>query len=683
MLAFIYGGRRLGKSALLRAAEREAQRNRDIVVHYIDLGNHGVGQWSGPEALLEIIEQQLADKGPVKKPRPMATAKAEQGLAKRVKQILMSGERRRILLLLDECDSFIAADAKRNFPTMTALRQLQEETSRRFRPVFAGLHNVRRFDRVSNQRFVHFGRSESVGPLSPTDARNLIERPLEVLGYRLEDRSIHRLLTLTQHQPSLIQLVCSELVKHMLSKARLPGTPPYELRHQDVEQVLALPALAREIAARFELTISLDPRYRLIALVVAYLAAERDMAPSFEIPEIKAHCEEFWPAGFVETDFTGFVSLLDEMTALGVLYEHGGLYSLRNPHIARMLGTQKQIEDRLLEASAEERLEHMFDGSSYRYELPARGEQPAGRRSPLTLRQTEEMMRGVNALQIIIGASATGAGAIEDALGAMAERADDCDCVIIDETVVNEAARKRFLRALKRESNSHRIVLIRVGEGNDITLRKHIGQARATLERRGTHGEGSVCGAIVVDESSGAAWRSVRQRWIEDSHRLPVRMTHLRRWNADELRAWLLDQSSDLPAVLEDDIHQLLEITGGWPVLVEEFVTSLKGHKRVQIELSNARKRLEEPAVAAAFVTATGVRGDPEVQHAFERLMEYGEPLVPEEGMIGTLATICDRPPAVAESVFEMLTSLQLIEVDQAGSISCEPVVAAAWLVAD
>jgi hypothetical protein len=679
-LAFIYGGRRLGKSALLRAAEREAPIvDGNIIARYLDLGNHGIGHSLRPENLLTVIEQQLDAELP-----RINAAKARSEPAKRlilrVKELLAGDEKARVLLLLDECDLFIAADAKTNFSTMAALRDLQEETDKRFRPIFAGLHNVRRFDEVPNQRNVHFGQSQSVGPLMPVDARDLIERPLDALGYRLEDESVHRILTITQHQPSLIQLVCDELVRHMLGKVRMPDTPPYKISHQDVEHVLAFPSLAREIAARFDLTIALDARYRLIALMVAYLTDDRAMTMGFDARELKANCEDFWASGFLDTDYAEFESLLQEMTALGVLYERNGLYSLRSPHVARMLGTQKQIEDRLLAAASEERAATMFDGSSYRYEMPPKdGEAIGRRRSPLTLRQTEDLLREVDGIFTIVGSPALGSDVIEGALVALPERANTCQYVDA-ELMSNTASGKRFLRALKRETSAvHRIVSIRCHTANSDLLGKSIGQARKTLQKRMPN-VGSACGVILVDETAVETWRMLNEQWIGSGTRLPVRVMELQRWNADGLRSWLFDQATDLPALLDEDIQRLLEATGGWPILVDQFVAGLGTHRQVEAELSNARMRLEDAESADSFVRSTAVRSDAEVQHGFTRLLEYGEPLVPVDGVVNAIAAICDRPPVVAEAVFEALRGLRLVEIDGKGSISCEPVLAAAWL---
>ena len=61
---------------------------------------------------------------------------------------------------------------------MSLLYKLQSDHDERFRPVFAGLHQVQRFNATPNQRLTHFGRNRAVGPLSTTDARRLLIEPM-------------------------------------------------------------------------------------------------------------------------------------------------------------------------------------------------------------------------------------------------------------------------------------------------------------------------------------------------------------------------------------------------------------------------------------------------------------------------------------------------------------------------
>ena len=88
-----------------------------------------------------------------------------------------------------------------------------ERSDRRFKPVFAGLHQVQRFHGLPNTPVVHGGADILIGPLKDKDARALVRDPLYALGYRFEnDETMWRLLLHTNYQASLIQIVCNSLV---------------------------------------------------------------------------------------------------------------------------------------------------------------------------------------------------------------------------------------------------------------------------------------------------------------------------------------------------------------------------------------------------------------------------------------------------------------------------------------
>ena len=95
-----------------------------------------------------------------------------------------------------------------------------DKTERRFKAVFAGLHNVLRTTRLSNNPLAHYGNPICVGPLVTngewTHAQALIQEPLGALGYDFEDgKLVVRILSQTNYYPSLIQIYGNKLVKHL------------------------------------------------------------------------------------------------------------------------------------------------------------------------------------------------------------------------------------------------------------------------------------------------------------------------------------------------------------------------------------------------------------------------------------------------------------------------------------
>ena len=86
------------------------------------------------------------------------------------------------LVLLDEADHFLNADARKGFQEVDRLRSLIQETGQRFRVVFTGLHDVQRFNNIVNQPLAHFGQNLLVGPLEAGPARQLVREPPRDIG---------------------------------------------------------------------------------------------------------------------------------------------------------------------------------------------------------------------------------------------------------------------------------------------------------------------------------------------------------------------------------------------------------------------------------------------------------------------------------------------------------------------
>jgi hypothetical protein len=233
----------LGDRYTRQPADRLWTRLRDAL-HRVDILPANAGD--DPENLLTLLRRQFSK---------------AQG----------RGQDLRVLVLLDEVDCLLDADSESGFSIVTYLRQMMNETDRRFKVVLAGLHNVQRFQAISNQPLAHFGPALQVGPLEPRDAWALVERPLMALGYRFDGREpIMRILSYTNYHPGLLQLFCDALLRRLLHPHRpLRGGPPHLIRDKDVEETYLDRGVRNQIRDRFELTLALDARYKLIALVMA------------------------------------------------------------------------------------------------------------------------------------------------------------------------------------------------------------------------------------------------------------------------------------------------------------------------------------------------------------------------------------------------------------------------------
>ena len=272
---FVFGGRQLGKTALLRSAEASVNQseNNDVAI-YIDLKVRDVGIAYGAEHIWKVLwacfqERDVIDAG---EHPPRSRDELVENFTNRVKTWLSNSEDCRILLLLDEADAFLTSDVKSDFRESTRIKGLMDETDRKFKVVFSGLHNVLRTTESANHPLAHFGEPVCVGPLLSNgeleQARALIREPLAAAGFKFEKDSLTtNILVWTNYYPSLIQLCGAELVKHL--RELTVRDYPHSITKEDINVLFSKDGLRDFIRQRFSLTLQLDPRYEVIAYAIA------------------------------------------------------------------------------------------------------------------------------------------------------------------------------------------------------------------------------------------------------------------------------------------------------------------------------------------------------------------------------------------------------------------------------
>ncbi len=240
---FIYGGRQLGKTALLKRAEQSF--HSPVSGHFakwIDLRAEGIGVSRAAAELWITLHEKLKELG-VLEARIAAPVPGKkqgvEGVIKGIRDFLTADSDRRVLLLLDEADRFFEQDGRNDFEDTRRLKQLMDETGRRFKVVFAGLHNVLRMTERPNHPLAHFGEPIEIGPLREgeevREAIDLIRRPMAASGFEFESRAlVIRILAQTNYYPSLIQLYCSHESPRVLRRLQLLR----RWSHEQVKEVL-------------------------------------------------------------------------------------------------------------------------------------------------------------------------------------------------------------------------------------------------------------------------------------------------------------------------------------------------------------------------------------------------------------------------------------------------------------
>ncbi len=422
---FIYGGRQLGKTALLRQVEKKYHRPaNDTYAIWIDLKRDGVGYdrvyehgvrgvwstiWRALNAAMEMPDDVMDPN-----PNTPNIRRRIDDFVNFLEGYFRRESGRRLLLLLDEADKFLEVDARQvqgrpgtEYRESAQLKGLMDATERSIKVVFAGLHNVLRTAESSNHPLGHFGTPIQIRPLW-RDARALILEPLTAAGYRLDENLVVRVLARTNYYPHLIQLYGSDLVKSMAN--RVVDAPPFPIPESLVDDTyLKDTNLRQEFRQRFRLTLQLDPRYEVIAYTVAYECNERHSALSdgLDFRQIDEKARSCWPEGFddFEPGTDRFRSLLDEMDGLGVLRKvDDHRYTLRNPNVLMLMGSSEEILETLLRPR---NLPQETDPATFRAHDPSGGDSSPSR-NPLTYQQEGSLRAMKNGVSIVCGLPASG-----------------------------------------------------------------------------------------------------------------------------------------------------------------------------------------------------------------------------------------------------------------------------------
>ena len=459
---FIYGGRQLGKTALLRRAEKTFHDpSADRYAIWIDLLAQGIGERRRVSEVWLSIFEKLRDLNisgldmPSVNPAKPASVDALLGA---IRSFLAAKPGRRILLLLDEADRFFEQDGRQEsgYAETRRLKQLMDETERRFKVVFAGLHNVLRTVSTSNQPLGHFNEAVRIGPLMDEReiraAEELITRPIEAAGFEFEERSlVMRVLAQTNYYPSLIQLYCTQLLRH-LRETRIRRKdalgPRFKIEEADIESVFSGRPLRDAIRAKFRLTLQLDDRYEVIANAIGLeaLSSGYDHAEGVEWRKIRNDCATlWWPEGFAATSERDFLALLEEMVQLGVLSQASvpDHFSLRNPNVLLLLGSKQEIEN-TLQAEREPRVE--FESTIFRPALAGSMDQPA--RNPLTYRQLDEVMQLRSSVLLVAASDAAGGRHLLSGLRDQPGMTEARSFILIDRATDSQS----FTRELDKEA---------------------------------------------------------------------------------------------------------------------------------------------------------------------------------------------------------------------------------------
>lgn len=566
--ALVHGGRQLGKSALLQQVEREfSSPDNERYVYREDIKFIGdpASLQSDPELLWEHLRRGLES---IQLLAESSASKPETIISK-IKQMMSRHPSRRILVLFDEADNFLAADLKRNFETVSKLKALMDDTQRRFKVIFTGLHIVQRYEGIPNQPLAHLPNL-LVRPLEPQSAIQLIRQPLEALGFRFPENDITPLLGIlayTNYHPGLIQLFCQKLLNKMYQE-RPRDIGPFVITREHVEAVYRQPDVREGIRRRFEWTLALDERYKVLTqlMVLDQIEIKDGYSALYSVDDLSTMARSYWPQAFENSTRDTFKGYLDEMAGLGVLVRNQeGNYRLRSPNLVRLLGSQDDLWGSLSELTSKNIISTLVD-DSHRPPL----DDSASRYSPFTYQQSRVLNAKRYGVGLVFGSKALNIDDVRNAIEGHFVPKDSSgkiqECRVTSER--GSAFSQWLAEKLERNPDKERLIVYRNMGGVPDIMAEQVMTAIQFCSRRQRSQRQWMRIIFIFDSVATSQWLQLPVSQKTEIEEQVDALVTLRPW--DEIGiVQRLTQHDKIGS--EQTAKQIMQNLYGWPCLIDKL----------------------------------------------------------------------------------------------------------------
>ncbi|MBV9661407.1 MAG: hypothetical protein JO337_09640 [Acidimicrobiales bacterium] len=669
--SIISGGRRFGKTALLRSAQQDLAEEPDVVVDVIVIQDVAAPPKEDPSELWPRLAARLIEKHVLDETIPTTA----EGVCGGIRAWLAGNPRKKLLVMFDECDYFLRADANNGFTNVVHLRNEMGDSEGRFKVVFSGLQHVARYRSLPNQPLSHFPEPLVIGPLDATSASDLVRRPLHAIGWSISPAQVDRIVTYCACNPSVIQLACANLLDR-LNREDVPGLAPWDVPDPVVDELLRSPEVRLGVRDRLFRTLDLDDRYKLLAYLLAWRASTHGLGEPISPAELRRLALDWWPDGFASQRADDVRALCDELVGLGVFAgdaETG--YRTLSPGMVRIIGDVEEITDELIQAENYDK-DRAVGAAGSRMKL---GGPTEHRYSPLTAAQLADVIgAGRTQLRVVVGSRATRVDAVPRALAAAAGRYPKSYATV---TEVNSL--RSWRDSMRAPANGHLVVVSDMTvRGSETSWEQSIDSAR---RRGGTRTERGTRSAVLV---AGPEHRWLLRRLIDrpdGAHGdLADVAVALGRVGAQSLQAWDHIEELDLPSASRQ--RKLLEVTGGWPFLVERVLSQRAVKGGFDHSLEAVEEHLSGSEGAGELVAAVGLDpadpdqpADPGLVAVFDRLVasDWTESLSDLAGLLGLDEALeGEDDPAEAVAILAMLGAL---DGGDGGLFGVEPILGSCW----
>ncbi|MDR2405650.1 MAG: ATP-binding protein, partial [Deltaproteobacteria bacterium] len=329
--SMLYGGRHLGKSAILRHLASDPAR------HKPKDGQHIIYEDASKYlSLSDLIIEAFAPLG-------FKLSDTEELLPKIVKFLKLGSSTvkiKRVLLLIDNADTLLEEDIALGLPNLTLYSEISDLSQGSFRVVFCG-GRVTRLLSLYVPNPISKGKAPLImGPMDETDAREILVPPLSTLGYELPNKSFPgRVLTLAEGYPGVLSGFGRALIDHAQESLSPDTFPPFKAADKEIVLSMDNLDLKSSLVKIFEDSLGSHPLHKLIAYTIFFLTKDQERSlfletvePQKILSELSSNHRDFESLGLESLILT-----LDEMVDLSILAREGAGYRLRPERSSAML----------------------------------------------------------------------------------------------------------------------------------------------------------------------------------------------------------------------------------------------------------------------------------------------------------------------------------------------------------
>lgn len=277
----VYGGRRIGKSSVLKAIEKRLASKDTKTIYFSFEGHNDYSDDATAFMIAKLMRTRLVMETP--------EIKTVDDFQIGMQTYLELNPTASLALLLDEIDRYIESNPHRHVFIET-LRALSDRFTNRFRVVIAGFMHL--YDCMQG-RGPYSPTSDpwrrmlnDIGPLDNLKAsqaeRIVTEGFLDILGWKFEHRAIPQLIVeRTGGHPAFVQHFCERLQRRTASRQ------DQTVRISDVEAVFADQDPNHSFIAYVKYTFEMNLQDPISRFLILWLASESSQARSFTLDQIR------------------------------------------------------------------------------------------------------------------------------------------------------------------------------------------------------------------------------------------------------------------------------------------------------------------------------------------------------------------------------------------------------------